>query len=193
MGTRGLYGIRKNGVDKTTYNHYDSYPDGLGRDIIKFAVTHTVEQISTLYDHIEMINEEKLPTSEQIALCKKYANPDFSVSNQSPYDWYCLTRGLQGDLQRAYFMVLNCGITYMMDGRDFILDSLYCEYAYIINLDTGNLEYFMGFQHKPQRGNRYGTETTYKEYYPCKLVAKYPLAEIESIDKVVESMNRKRG
>ena len=35
MGTRGLYGFRKNGVDKTTYNHFDSYPDGLGADVIE--------------------------------------------------------------------------------------------------------------------------------------------------------------
>ena len=36
MGTRGLYGFRKNGVDKVTYNHWDSYPDGLGKQILRF-------------------------------------------------------------------------------------------------------------------------------------------------------------
>ena len=40
MGTRGLYGFRKNGVDKVTYNHYDSYPEYLGRNILEFIRNH---------------------------------------------------------------------------------------------------------------------------------------------------------
>ena len=30
MSTRGIYGFRKNGEDKLTYNHYDSYFSYLG-------------------------------------------------------------------------------------------------------------------------------------------------------------------
>ena len=35
MGTRGLYGFRKNGIDKLTYNHLDSYPDWLGKKVVE--------------------------------------------------------------------------------------------------------------------------------------------------------------
>lgn len=33
MGTRGLFGLRKNNKDKTMYNHFDSYPSCLGEEI----------------------------------------------------------------------------------------------------------------------------------------------------------------
>jgi len=33
MGTRGAYGFRKNGIDKVTYNHFDSYPEQLGESL----------------------------------------------------------------------------------------------------------------------------------------------------------------
>ena len=36
MGTRGLWGFRKDGKDKLTYNHFDSYPDCLGHTIVEF-------------------------------------------------------------------------------------------------------------------------------------------------------------
>jgi len=42
----------------------------------------------------------------------------------------------------------------MVDGIDFIKDSLFCEWAYLINLDRGVLEVYRGFQHKPAK-NRY--------------------------------------
>lgn len=82
----------------------------------------------------------------------------------------------------------------LIDGIDFIKDSLFCEYAYIINLDDEVLEFWKGFQKTPQKGNRYGTES-YKpyegcshEYYPCKLSLTFPLKEIDDADKIVEMM-----
>lgn len=36
MGTRGIYGFRKNKKDKTSYNHYDSYPSCLGEQMFDY-------------------------------------------------------------------------------------------------------------------------------------------------------------
>ena len=38
MATRGAYGFRLNGVEKLFYNHYDSYPEGLGLDIARWWI-----------------------------------------------------------------------------------------------------------------------------------------------------------
>ena len=189
MGTRGLFGLRKGGVDKTTYNHYDSYPDGLGYEMADFIINHSADNMLELYDKIEMVDECVSPTTEQIMLCREYADPDFSVSEQSAYDWYCLTRGLQGNLAKAYKMVSQCGVTYMMDRRDFIRDSLFCEYAYIINLDDRVLELYTGFQRKLQEGNRYGTAPNEGGYYPCKLLDRIPFSEITNIRATIDRMN----
>ena len=48
MSTRGLYGIRKNGVDKCTYNHSDSYPSWLGRKVLEFCANNTIENLDYL-------------------------------------------------------------------------------------------------------------------------------------------------
>jgi len=44
MGTRGLVGLIIAGKRHAIYNHYDSYPSGLGNDIIKFILSLTPEQ-----------------------------------------------------------------------------------------------------------------------------------------------------
>lgn len=190
MGTRGLYGFRKNGVDKTTYNHFDSYPDVLGKNILSFISEHGYE-MNKIFDNIIMVDETNFPSDEQIGECKKYL--DDSVGEQTEEDWYCLLRNTQGDL----FPYAEDGLKYMIDNQDFILDSLWCEYAYIINLDTNKLEFWLGFQHTPDATNRYGTESfdNAREYYPCKLIKEYNLSDIigkdeNSLDEIVEDMNK---
>ena len=55
MSTRGLYGFRKNNRDKTTYNHFDSYPDYLGREIAMFCAANSIETMEQIYNNITTI------------------------------------------------------------------------------------------------------------------------------------------
>lgn len=174
MGTRGCYGFRKNGIDKLTYNHYDSYPDYLGKIMVTFCKETSLDEMNEIYDRLILVNENDKPTQEQIEECKRYYNGD--VSCKTPEDWYCLLRNAQGDLD-AY----KNGMKYMIDSCGFIKNSLWCEYAYIINLDTDELEFWVGGQDKPDIYNRYGVERD-GDYYPCKMMASYPLVTI-SLDE----------
>lgn len=181
MGTRGLYGFRKNGVDKTTYNHYDSYPDWLGHEVVHFCKETSIEEINEIFDRIILVDEQDKPTKKQIAECIEYY--DDSVGTQSANDWYCLLRDAQGDLN-----VYKRGLKYMIDNHDFIEASLFCEYAYIINLDTNCLEFYVGFQTEPYSSNRYGVDKT-DGYYPCKMVAYYPLDTEKTEQEIIDDMN----
>lgn len=186
MGTRGCYGFRKNGIDKLTYNHYDSYPDYLGKIMVTFCKETSLDEMNKIYDRLILVNENDKPTQEQIEECKRYYNGD--VSCKTHEDWYCLLRNVQGDLD-AY----KNGLKYMIDSCGFIKDSLWCEYAYIINLDTYELEFWVGGQDKPDIYNRYGVERD-GDYYPCKMMASYPLVTISineySVRDFVDDMKK---
>lgn len=189
MGTRGLYGFRKNGIDKCTYNHWDSYPSCLGSTVVEFCKNHTIEEMNYIFDKIVLVDENSTPTEKQIEECIENGYSDFSVGSGAQTDWYCLLRNCQGDLE---CLAKAENHAYMIDGIDFIKDSLYCEYAYIINLDDKVLEFYEGFQNTPQKGNRYGIDERkgfVKRYYPCKLSGTFPLNEIYDVDKIIEMMN----
>ena len=70
------------------------------------------------------------------------------------------------------------------DSNSFIYDSLFCEYAYILNLDTRQVEIYRGFQTNPHDWGRYGRTgrpCNYKSpttYYGCKLVGTFPMDQI---------------
>lgn len=193
MSTRGLYGFRKNGVDKTTYNHSDSYPEGLGAAISKFCCSVTPAQMSDFFDRIILVEERGKPTKEQQHYCMAKGWYDPYVGNRTPESWYNLLRNLQGNMSELDKAVRSGEDFFMTDGGDFIKDSLFCEYAYIINLDSGMLEFFEGFQHEPQEGNRYGEEpmdnVNYpSDYYPCRLALEIPLDDISALSAAVPAM-----
>jgi hypothetical protein len=55
MGTRGLIGLIIAGKRHAVYNHFDSYPDGLGRDVVRFIISLTKEEIEELINLLEEI------------------------------------------------------------------------------------------------------------------------------------------
>ena len=149
---RGCYGFHRDGVDKLTYNHSDSYPEGLGANIVEFVRQTSVEEMNQIFDRIQMVNEDKMATPDQVAECYKWYNGD--VSTGQPTEWYALLRNAQGDLN-----AFKEGLRYMIDSSSFMKDSLFCEWAYVINLTTNRLEIC-------------------KRYYNVKLVTKFPLDDI---------------
>jgi hypothetical protein len=180
MGTRGCYGFRKDGQDKLTYNHYDSYPSCLGKNIVDFIQSTSIEEMKNIFEKIVLVKDKDLPSDEELVLWKLT-----DTISLGKFDWYSFLSEYQGDL--SYYKKDDA--KYMENGNDFIKDSLFCEWAYIINLDTNELEVYKGFQSEPHE-NRY-TDYVYEsnsgdKYYPCRLVATYDLDNIP--DNVMEQL-----
>lgn len=183
MSTRGLWGFRKNGRDMLTYNHSDSDPSWLGKQISKFISDLTDEELGKFPDMLEPVDEDKPAAAEHTRLCKELGVADFDVASRKETDYYCLLRGAQGNFPFYEGLVKNppeClkgnKLPFIIS-NSFIQDSLYCEYAYIINLDEKRLEFWKGFQKKPDKGNRYGTEAS-DGFYPCRMVKAYEFDQI---------------
>jgi hypothetical protein len=158
MSTRGLYGFRKDGIDKLTFSPYDSFPDCLGKSIVNYVKKTPIKKMKEIFDKIGLIDADSIPSECEVVL-----------------------NSYIGKLE-----IYNNGFVHMVDDKDFIYKSLFCEYCYIINLDTGKLEFWKGFQTTPDNTNRYGT--VLKEgYYPCKLYETFDLKNID-INKTINRM-----
>lgn len=192
MGTRGSLGFIVEDKEYLAYNHFDSYPDGLGQDVLNF-ITELNEndgwqQFKENAKNVVQLKGNRVTDTAIQEKYKKYSN--LNVSEKTLEDPYCLFREIQdswmneiykGELQHFFF------------DNKFIKDSLFCEYAYIINLDTMKLEFYKGFQKKEQNGNRFGTEPNEDGYYPCRLVGVFNLEDIkDSVDikTTVEKMEQ---
>jgi hypothetical protein len=181
MGTRGAIGVRTDNNLFVTYNHGDSYPESLGRDMVKFCRSLSKQQLAMLaeqFKHIKIVDFSRKPTSEEQKTYTKNGYCDLSVSEQSPLDWYCLLRNLQGV---AYLRaILNGDCQHWIDEMDFLKDSLFCEYAYILNLDDGTLEFYKGFNQGPDRNSPLPFKHIADKdgYYPVRYQGKVDITKI---------------
>lgn len=185
MGTRGAFGFRINGTDKITYNHFDSYPDGLGNNVVKWLETlstgarcdgGSIADTKTQAARLRVVDNDSKATIEEQQELAEFA--DSSVGRGDMSSWYVLLRHTQGNPQR----ILDAGV--LIDSADFMADSLFCEFAYIVNFDEDTFEVYRGFQHEPHERGRYAhlpvEARSVGRYYPVALMGTYPLADVDS-------------
>lgn len=151
MSTRGSIGFHCKGESKLTYNHFDSYPSGLGSSFVeeckKIVKKYTPDEMERVFNQIELIDDRDYDVSLLTILEKKS----------------------------------------MYDATSFIKDSLFCEWAYVFNIDDWAIEIYKGFQ-KTYQKNRYAIETpSTSGYYSCALIEKIPLENIDNILSLNES------
>lgn len=176
MGTRGAFGVRIDGVDKIAYNQFDSYPDGLGDAVARFARSAAMHLDSARQGAraLRVISKDAPPPSaeDQLRLSRWF---DGDVGGSRPIDeWYRLLRDTQGDL----FAVLEAGA--LIDCADFMSDSLFCEWAYVVNLDECTFEVYRGFQRRPHQKGRFASAQRRESsrWHPVALFAAYPIGNI---------------
>lgn len=174
MSTRGAIGFTKNGKHKVTYNHSDSYPTWLGNEVLDYLRGKSMEQLNADFQKITLVSSRDTATEEHIDRCLHLANT--GVGNQKLTDYYCLLRDAQGQLD------LYAEVGLMTDDASFLFDSLFCEWAYLVNLDNATLEVYKGFQKSRPLGRYSDYEPEKKEnmntYYAVSLVAVYSLRDL---------------
>lgn len=179
MGTRGAYGFRIDGKDKLTYNHLDSYPTGLGVAIakgLKQLLSRNKRNLAEDVRAIRLVSRDDEPTEEDKHMLQQYAN--LSVSSGSTNNWYCLLREMQSNIEAH----VECGI--MIDSNEFVYDSLFCEWAYVVNIDTRVLEIYRGFNKDSTANGRYANRHRERlgDYFGIRLIEEIPFERIAEID-----------
>jgi len=206
MGTRGVIGFYKHGKGKITYNHFDSYPTELGKNILDEIKKFSIEQMNNIFGGIKLIeDEDKKPTKKEISEHEQFINTHVGgpIDNEKVKTYYQLLHGLQGTL-KPY---LSRKVKLMIDSEGFLKESLFCEWGYVINLDTEKLEIWQGFKESPQ-DNRYKEtkeelkkESDWwnkerpnakwkKEYYNCALIKEYPLKKLPTEKRFLNDMRK---
>lgn len=191
MGTRGFMGLVIDGQQKIGYVHWDSYPSGLGKDMLEalrtLLLADSGDQVATLARQLEVVTQDTPPSREQQERLGDYA--DTNVSTKALDEWYVLLRRTHGDLVAT----LKAG--YIEDAADFPYDSLYAEWGYLIDFDTKTFEAYRGFQHRPHTLGRFATgsgpdrmKSLGHNYYPCALVGMWTFDNLPDTDAFVKAL-----
>lgn len=176
MGTRGFITFVVDGTEKTAYNHFDSYPDGLGMDMLNWLRSGPVD--AEAVRALRVMDESTPPTAEDIVRLRGYSWN--AAQHGGPKDlrdgqqWYDLLHETMGNPAR----MLEAGA--IEDASDFPCNSLFAEYGYVVDLDAGRFEVYEGFQRGAHSRGRFADRPGADGYFPVALLASWPLTELPS-------------
>lgn len=178
MATRGSYGFYKNGISKLTYNHFDSDLKWLGQKVLNFLKDNNINTLNKIFDNLRLVSPDSFPNESEKSILKKL-NYEYIEDNEE-LDWGSILESTLGNLD-----LYKQGLYFMLDYSDFIKNSLFCEWAYIINLDNNTLEIYKGFQETPEI-NRYYVEEPLNEFefYNCKLMKEINFSDLKDLERL---------
>jgi len=169
MSVDAVYGYRINRKDKLGYSRPSGYPTRLGIKIIKFIKDTPDGKLKELAKNLRVIDRAEPITTKDVREYSKYCQ----VLVSGYMSWYSLLLDAREDLSAP--AVENSG--------DFLIDSLYCEWAYIVNIDTGKLEVYRGSNQEPStKHGRYANIKGDSGYYGVRLIKEIPFDEIRKLN-----------
>lgn len=186
MGTRHLIAVQKDNQYKVAqYGQWDGYLSGQGDSILTFFHENDLETFRSKVDNCFFGTQEQI--DEAYA---PYTNGDgWMTMEQSDAfkktEFAHLSRDTGADILNV--ILKSDGPLILIDQIDFANDSLFCEYAYVIDLDKDILEVYQGFNTDPlPEGARFtGAAKDDGEYQAVKLVATFPLGSLpENFDEL---------
>jgi hypothetical protein len=174
VGTRNLTMVQlDNEVKVAQYGQWDGYPTGNGETCVSFIKN----SLSLLEDKIKFkseIRKLRKATPDEIAILEESAE-NFTII--APW----LSRNICADILRLIFMGSVKYITGHSDEYSFGYNSLFCEWAYLVNMDNETLEIYRGFnKDKLNEDDRfYRDEPDRSGYYGVRLCKTYKFTDLK--------------
>lgn len=202
MGTRNLtIVIRKGEVKMAQYGQWDGYLGGVGRDIAVALKKTDLPTLRKAFDKCVFISADKLKNYwKECGADSDWVTLEVSEQFQSRYP--LLSRDYSGG--KAISLILSAAKQRapieLFSKEKFAADSLFCEWAYVVDLDKGNVEVYKGFNQEPlTKKDRffYLQEESKKEnpddkYYPVKLLKKYKIKDftLRAVNTLEAKLNK---
>lgn len=192
MGTRNLTLVQLNNEIKVAqYGQWDGYPEGNGRVVYDFIQYCNLEKFKE-----KLLNNTRMISKDEVSKCwiECGADPDskwveLPVVNAFNEKYPSLGRDCGADILKL--ILTSDNEVLLQNDLDFAKDSLFCEWAYLLNLDTNELEVYSGFVKEPlDKDERFYFDGYCDKngYYPIKMIKKYKFDELPVFDVFVKDL-----
>ena len=178
MGTRNLTIVHKNGEYKVAqYGQWDGYPGGLGVTLLNFLKNVNMDSFRNAIDNVSFYTKEEIGEINKTIDEIRKDIPNYSWQKDFPQ----LSRDTGVDILN---LITFKGVNKVNNSIDFAADSLFCEWAYVIDIDTNKFEVYKGFNHEELNSDerfyfledkRDKENIVGKDYHPIKFVKSYDL------------------
>lgn len=149
MGTRHLIAVFCNGEYKIAqYGQWDGYPEGQGTGVLSFLHKMDEQRFRKQLQLTSWISNEELNTLQAKFMKSKGAKSfNISVSDSFAEMFPEFSRDTGSDILE-YVYTSEFPVIKLHNDITFAADSLFCEWAYVIDMDKRTFEVYVGFNHE---------------------------------------------
>lgn len=187
MGTRHITAVVSEGQFVVAqYGQWDGYPTGAGNDIVAI-ISGKIDQLRGSLKYIVPVDSGTVERYWSECGAQDWGS-NMETCRRFKVKHMTLDRDIGPDVLNILIHTEDPVELYLNVG--FIAYGLFCEWVYVVDLDSNTFEIYQGFQTHPS-GNRFSSmfEGTINGYYPPKLVATYPLDDLPT-DSQLQRLER---
>ncbi|MEZ4782407.1 MAG: hypothetical protein R2816_12935 [Flavobacteriaceae bacterium] len=201
MGTRSLtVVVHNNAVKFAQYGQFDGYPESLGVTLLKFFNnTSNREALKSMLPKMRLWNEndqkQELEFLQPLNCENSWMNKEQQLQYQKRYPLRYLE--VYGKLKEGKLLELLLQFNWLdeivtTDSYEFAKDSLYCEWAYIIDFDKNVFEVYKGLNTMgiAPEDRFFSLYEKSNEYYPVKIIRSFPINELPDADEFLLLCNQ---
>lgn len=182
MGTRNLTCVVLNKqIRVAQYCQWDGYPGGQGKTVFNFIKNNSLRKFKQRVGSLQQISKEEVHAKWKECGADDSGWVGLDVSKKMEEKYPHLNRDCGAQVLE---LILNKKISEVNLSTDFAADSLFCEWAYVIDLDRKILEVYRGFVTNPHNEGRFANLSLAQEhrgeskYYPIKLLLEIPFKKL---------------
>lgn len=223
MSTRGMAGIAFGGKIKASFNRFDSYPSALGVEVLLQAkeLGLDIAEACAQFERMQAVDISEDPSMEQ----ERALLVDHPPAPREPNDWdidskltaaerYAKVRDAESRWSVLLDFPQNVNLVRMLasgyyheDGTKFCRDNLFCEWAFVIDLDRKELQAYCGKYYAEERSiapggtiddlpcaldavevGKWGWRAEPEVGNQMAMVARWPLAELPTEDQMLRQV-----
>lgn len=182
MGTRNLTMVQKNNeIVLAQYGQWDGYPTGNGLIILEFLKNNDLKKFSEKVNNLKYIENEELQKLWQECGAEPGAQfVSMDVAEEFNKKYPQLSRDTGASVLE---LIMNSTGELLVDNAIDFARSWSCEWGYLINLDTNELEvYTSSYDKKVSKDERFYVEGCNEsdDCYPIVKIASYNLSNLPS-------------
>jgi len=179
MGTRNLTCVALDGEYKIAqYGQWEGYPGGQGMTALEFLrmLVKSPTKVSKFTEKVKALGSI---SAQEIDDLESFDSPNFE--NKYPY----LCRNMGAEI--LDFVLKFKGSLRLYNSIEFAGDSLFCEWAYVIDLDKKTFEVYAGFNQKSLSSSErfFNYNAPNKDYCPIKLLVSFPMDKLPTPNRFV--------